>query len=255
MIVVAHPDDEVIALGARLPRFRDAHLVHTTDGAPRNEQDSRAAGFSGWEQYRDARQAELQQALCEAGLPSLSRECLGFADQSSSFHLCKLTRVLSQRIAQHRPEVIITHPFEGGHPDHDACAFAVHHAVAAAQKRNLPAPLIVEAAFYHAGPEGIVTGEFLPGDSTAHCEYLLTAEEQERKQRELACFTTQQQTLGSFRTLTECFRIAPAYDFTRPHAGAVLYDNFPWGITSPRFRELAEEAERWCSCREIDAWV
>ncbi len=36
MIVVAHPDDETIGLGAQLRRFEDALLVHVTDGAPRD---------------------------------------------------------------------------------------------------------------------------------------------------------------------------------------------------------------------------
>ena len=36
MIVVAHPDDETIGMGAQLCRFRDALLVQVTDGAPRD---------------------------------------------------------------------------------------------------------------------------------------------------------------------------------------------------------------------------
>jgi hypothetical protein len=46
MLVFAHPDDEVVALGARLGRFQSALFVHVTDGAPRNEQESRAYGFA-----------------------------------------------------------------------------------------------------------------------------------------------------------------------------------------------------------------
>ena len=52
MVVMAHPDDETIALGARMDRFLRAHFVHVTDGAPRDEQDSRAQdrddGSSAW---------------------------------------------------------------------------------------------------------------------------------------------------------------------------------------------------------------
>jgi N-acetylglucosamine malate deacetylase 2 len=35
MIVVAHPDDETIGMGAQLCRFNDTLLVQVTDGAPR----------------------------------------------------------------------------------------------------------------------------------------------------------------------------------------------------------------------------
>jgi N-acetylglucosamine malate deacetylase 2 len=60
--------------------------------------------------------------------------------------------LLRDLLEQHRPEVIVTHSYEGGHPDHDACAFAVHHALELT--RAQPVPVIVEASFYHIGPQG-----------------------------------------------------------------------------------------------------
>src|SRR5438045_805682 len=42
MIVVAHPDDETIGMGAQLCRFRDALLLQVTDGAPRDGRDAAA---------------------------------------------------------------------------------------------------------------------------------------------------------------------------------------------------------------------
>jgi hypothetical protein len=44
MIVVAHPDDETIGMGAQLCRFRDALLLQVTDGAPRDGHDAAAHG-------------------------------------------------------------------------------------------------------------------------------------------------------------------------------------------------------------------
>jgi hypothetical protein len=46
MIVVAHPDDETIGMGAQLRRFNDALLVQLTDGAPRDGHDANAHGTS-----------------------------------------------------------------------------------------------------------------------------------------------------------------------------------------------------------------
>jgi hypothetical protein len=37
---------------------------------------------------------------------------LGAIDQESSFSLPGLTRLLSERLAEIRPEVIVTHPYE-----------------------------------------------------------------------------------------------------------------------------------------------
>ena len=57
MIVVAHPDDETIGLGAQLGRFEDALLVHVTDGAPRDGDDARNYGFASVADYAAARRS------------------------------------------------------------------------------------------------------------------------------------------------------------------------------------------------------
>lgn len=246
MLVFAHPDDETIALGARLGRIAGAHLVHVTDGAPRNEQDSHAYGFRSFLQYRAARFAELDTMLRQAGLQGMSRECLGVPDQQAALRLCWTARELAARIRSYRPEVVFTHPYEGGHPDHDACAFAVHKAVVLADAAAEEAPVIVECTSYHSGPGGIETGTFLPAETpVAELVFALSDEERRRKEALLACFPTQQNTLGPFRCDEERFRIAPEYDFTRPpHRAPVWYDHHPWGMTSARFCRLAQNALR-----------
>lgn len=246
LLVFAHPDDEVIALGARLGRYANEMLVHVTDGAPRNEEDSRAYDFATWREYREARETELQCMLSEAGLPEVRRRRLEIPDQEASLRLAELTRTMLGILRESGAEVILTHAYEGGHPDHDACAFAVHQAVRLQQRSGAQAPVIIECALYHAGPTGIETGSFLPSASKepeVTCN--LTAEERRRKQALIDCFTTQRATLKYFSAATEKFRIAPHYDFTKPpHAGPAFYDNFPWGMTSKKFCELAREAQQ-----------
>jgi LmbE family N-acetylglucosaminyl deacetylase len=245
MAVFAHPDDEVIALGGRLGRFHTAYFVHVTDGAPRDEHDRRALGFLSLQDYRCARAEELRRALSTAGLGNVSRECLGIPDQEASLQLWQLTWRLYRMLEKRQPEAIITHPYEGGHPDHDACAFAVHHAVTLWKRNNHRGPLIVEGAFYHMGPEGIATGSFLPYPrSTQETVYPLLPEERLRKQALLACFTTQHRPLRYFRVECERFRIAPEYEFQRPpHPAPVFYDQYAWGMTSQRFCELTQDTE------------
>ena len=245
MLVFAHPDDETVALGARLGRFASALFVHVTDGAPRNEQDSRAKGFANLDDYRQAREAELRRALAMAGLGEPRRERLGIPDQEASLHLQRLARRLKELVADQRPEVLFTHPYEGGHPDHDACAFAVHRACALLREHAEPVPHIIEAAFYHAGHNGIEVGCFLPAaQAQDEAVYPLTRNERQRKQARLACFVSQRETLSNFPLVDERYRVAPRYDFSQPpHAGAALYDQFPWGMTSDRFSELARAAE------------
>lgn len=244
LLVFAHPDDEVIALGARLPRFTGAHLVHVTDGAPANLQESIAHGFTSIAEYRRARQDELAEALRLGGLEHVSRECLGYSDQGVSLRLVQLTHDILRRMESCAPEVVFTHPYEGGHPDHDACAFAVHHAASLYAQDGGAMPLTIEAAFYHLGPRGIQTNEFLPLQQSPECaDYPLSEEERQRKQKLLFCFRTQQATLRYFHIDVERFRVAPNYDFTKPpHNPPVFYDHYGWGISSARFCELAQQA-------------
>ena len=176
LLFYAHPDDETIALGARLGRFANAHLVHVTDGVPHREDVPRAHGFSSMLEYCDARQQELRNVLDAASIPSIDRECLEVPDQEASYQLTWLTHRLLLLLRIHQPQVVFTHPFEGGHPDHDACAFAVHHAIGLLRFRHEPAPIIVESPFYHAAKfgRGMEIGTFLPSEhETVEIAYLL----------------------------------------------------------------------------------
>lgn len=229
-LLAAHPDDEVIGAGASLHLFRRLILVHLTDGAPTNLADTRAHGFADAASYAAARREELARALCVAGVAPVCIE-LGAPDQGASLRLADLVRVFRACAAEHRVEAVFTHPYEGGHPDHDAAAF-----VAAAS--GLP---VIEFASYHAGPDGMVTGAFLPGPAATRID--LTPEDSARKRAMLDCFTTQRATLAPFGTAYESFRPAPSYDFTQPpHPGTPHYERYDWGMTGARWRSLAGAA-------------
>lgn len=245
MVVMAHPDDETLALGARMQRFAKATFVYVTDGAPRNEEDSRAHGFKNLDEYREARAQELTCMFREAGLYQANLNFLKVRDQEASLKLAEVTGQIAQQIALHEPEIIFTHPYEGGHPDHDACAFAVHHAVEINRAQGGGRPLIIESPFYHAGSTGFESGTFLKHDGwMPEIAYELTDAERQRKRNLVACFATQRETLKGFGDSKEQFRIAPVYDFTKPpHTGKLLYEHYPWGMTSERFCQLAEEAQ------------
>jgi LmbE family N-acetylglucosaminyl deacetylase len=241
LVVFAHPDDEVIAVGARLERFRESRFICVTDGAPRDGADAHAKGFESPAEYARARHRELENALRHAGLdPGQVLRPLNchVADQQAAWRLVELTLALVAELQEFQPQVVLTHPYEGGHPDHDACAFAVHAAI----QLNAAECSLVEAAFYHAGPNGIETGRFLPGGSAAWI-YPLSAIEKKNKRERLDCFTSQRETLRPFGIEDERFRLAPEYDFTRPpHPGRLFYENFDWKITGAQYREFAASA-------------
>ncbi len=232
-LVVAPPADEPIAAGASLHLLPGLLLVHVTDGAPRALPDAAAAGFETPADYAAARRGELMAALDAAGVsPDLVE--LGIVDQEASFHMPTLARALSRLFDAHGIEAVITHAYEGGHPDHDAAAFAVH---AAAGGRP-----VLEFVGYHADPAGaLLTGRFLPGpDPTA---IALSDDERARKRAMFGCFRTQAKTLQAFGTEQEAFRPAPPYDFTEPPMpGRLNYEHWGWSMTGARWRSLAQAA-------------
>jgi LmbE family N-acetylglucosaminyl deacetylase len=236
-IVAAHPDDETIGLGGQFAALNDPYLIHLTDGAPRSTPDREA--------YAALRRRELEEAMDIAGMDR--RRCLelGAVDQESSFSLSCLTRLLAARLAEIRPEVIISHPYEGGHPDHDSCAFVVQTAVQVLAGRCSPAR--VEFSSYHNGSPFsdcayMTVGEFLPGPPVA--TILLAPCAQERKQRMFGCFETQRHVLERFPIDRERFRPAPWYEFSLPpHPGRLFYQDKNWGVIETEWRRLAASAE------------
>ncbi|HEX2150779.1 MAG TPA: PIG-L family deacetylase, partial [Stellaceae bacterium] len=117
MIVVAHPDDETIGLGAQLSRFNDLLLVHVTDGAPRDGDDARNYGFASIAGYAAARQAELAAALHAGNADRLRRLNLGIPDKQAWQDLARLARRIAELLRAEEPASVFTHAYEGGHPD------------------------------------------------------------------------------------------------------------------------------------------
>jgi LmbE family N-acetylglucosaminyl deacetylase len=243
MVVVAHPDDETIGIGGHLSGLSKTTVIHVTDGAPRNMRDAWAYGFVTWEEYAEARRAELAAAMGEARIDVDQLLNLGIPDQEAALNLAPLALQLAGLFRDSRPRFVCTHPFEGGHPDHDAIAFAVDAACRLIERTGLVPPAIIEMAFYHAGPDGRVYQRFPHDAAAARLEIPLESAAFERKQKMISHFVTQKSVLAPFSSPVERFRAAPGYNFLRlPNGGRLLYEELQLGLTGAEWLRLASTA-------------
>jgi LmbE family N-acetylglucosaminyl deacetylase len=243
LILVAHPDDEAIGCGAQLSRMRDLVIVHVTDGAPAGLEATRAAGFADRDSYAMARREEALAALAGAGAANARFISLGVIDQKAAFQIAAVADRIAGLIRDLRPEAILTHPYEGGHPDHDSTAAALQLACAMIGRGGAEPPPVLEMAFYHREGEGMATGRFLPNSVMTEAVIHLGPEQQNRKQSMLNCYRSQHAMLALFGCGEERFRIACDSDYSRPpHEPPLWYEQFDWGIDGARWRALAEAA-------------
>src|SRR5215469_4381781 len=210
LLVAAHPDDEVIGAGAHLAFWPDVSVVHVTDGAPRNHPYTGGAAFADRTAYAAARQREAWDALSIAGIATKRVIDLAFVDQEATFHMPEIAERIAALVATLRPAIIVTHAYEGGHPDHDATCFAVHVARRIVSHSGVNPPGLVEMTSYFGYRHQRVTGSFLPsGEMPVIID--LGGADRARKRRMLLCHQSQRDLLEAFPVERECFRLAPDY--------------------------------------------
>jgi N-acetylglucosamine malate deacetylase 2 len=237
-VVVAHFDDEVIGFGAQFRRFPGCLTVHVTDSAP-------MAPTQGPTRERNAvlRADEARRALALAGHEG-ARETLGVTDLTAAFHLADIARALERLFARDEIRFVLTHAYEGGHPDHDAVAFAVH-----AAKRLLSgqgqAVNVIEAPFYRMEDGRSLRQDFVPAESCETVVLSLDEDARALKRRLFAVYESQKDVLAGMSTEREWLRAAPAYDFARLPNGGRLHRLYGDAAIAPeRWPALTAEALR-----------
>ena len=242
-VIVAHPDDEAIGAGVLLCDIPDGVVVHVTDGAPRSSATVRRRGFKTREAYAEARRAEVVNALKHVGIPAERIRCLGFVDGEATLRLVELCHDVIDLILELEPEVILTHPYEGGHTDHDATAFAVHMACGILRREGVAGPIILELTSYHQRNGKRVRSSFLPRKGVPERSLELNPDTQLLKAKMFEEFVSQRDCLREFPIVSERFRVAPRYDFTQPpHEGTLDYERFCATICGDEWRARASRA-------------
>lgn len=238
LVLAAHPDDETLGASWLLSHGAGCHVAHVTDGAPVSPALRSPRAPASRQEYAWLREREARAALELAGVPPERLHRLGAVDQEAVLHLVELSRRLAGLLVELRPAVLVTHPYEGGHPDHDATAFVARAAVSLLLRESRLPLALVEMTSYHGRSGRLEAGSFLPlpMGALAVSSVYLSQEARALKRRMLACFGSQAQVLAAFPLECERFRAAPAYDFSRPpHAGELYYEAMGW-----------MRGERWC---------
>jgi LmbE family N-acetylglucosaminyl deacetylase len=239
LVFAAHPDDDVLGLGGQLERVASAlHVAIVSDGAPDSPDYYRSLGFERREDYAHARQREAASALRRAGVPEGQVYELGLVDQTLAQQLELVIERVAERIVAVAPDAVMTHPYEGGHPDHDATACAVHAALHELASAGAPCPALFEFASYHVRGPGMAWGEFIPHPAVRSRSLELDAVGRRRKLELLRCHATQEHVWRAFPLEREHFRVAPRYEFREPPAVPFHYDRVDWGTSGRRFLEL-----------------
>jgi N-acetylglucosamine malate deacetylase 2 len=239
LLLAAHPDDEVLGVGGQMEWLGPSlHVVHLTPGIPIALDPEQRRAYESAEAYGRCRASELDAVLNRARIPSERRHRMSGADQRCARRLVRLTCELRDLLRRLSPDVLLTHPYEGGHPDHDAAAFIAQTAC-----RLLPAaPGRLEFTSYHSRDGRFQCAAFLPGGNPGTTAYL-DGRQLAFKRTLMAEYVSQQQILAQFRPEIERVRVAPEYDFGEPpHPPPLHYEVYPWGVDGPTFRSLAADA-------------
>lgn len=239
VVVAAHPDDETIGASTLLRHVPRPLVVHVTDGAPRHDPDAGVIART--------RRDELRAAMRAGGVDA-ELVALDLPDQEASLRLVDGARLLIPLVAG--ADLVVTHAYEGGHPDHDATAFMVRAALASSRlavrgATRGAAPRLIEMTGYHRHRGGFRSGVFLSdpefADQSGRVETLPV--DARVKASMFAAYASQAAVLAGFAIDVERFRDAAREDFAAwRHDEPPYYEDFDWGMTGARFRGLVSAA-------------
>ncbi len=223
LLLVPHPDDEVVAAAATIQRALNAgakiYALYLTHGCVSQE--------TMWPWKRDSYARVVQRRLAESDRAAayLGLTPLGWPRRPAR-HLWRdiyaVFDEIREAIQTYAIDQIWVPAYEGGNADHDAlnaCAYRL------AMSDGID---VLEFAEYNfaGGKCNSQSFPFTTGDEQI---VELTIQERVFKRRALEIYQSEQQNLGYVETLQECFRPLAAYDYSQPaHNGTLWYARFQW---------------------------
>lgn len=221
LVLVPHPDDEVVAAAASLGRAKQQgaalFALYLTDGCLSREtmwpwrRAHHAAGVA-------RRRAEAERAAALLGLAPVG---WGARPARSLWRgMAAVHAEIKAAIAACKPDQIWVPAYEGGNPDHDA--------LNALGQSFVDELSVLEFAEYNFCGDKARAQEF-PYPNGRETIVELSAAEREKKRALLRVYASEQNNLGYVGVERESFRPLAAYDYSRPpHPGTLWYARFQW---------------------------
>jgi LmbE family N-acetylglucosaminyl deacetylase len=243
LILVPHPDDEVVACAAAIGHARatgaEVFALYLTHGCLARET------LWPWQRKQYDKFVACRRAEAEKTAVLLSVSPLGWSPRPARHlwrHLPEVYEEIRLAIRSHDIDQLWVPAYEGGNADHDAA-----NAVASllktedrgqrtnleSQKGNPPSvvcpPLsVLEFAEYNFAGGKTHSQEF-PTANGSEQIIALTPEEKKIKREALTLYKSERGNLGYVKTGRECYRPLANYDYTLPaHPGTLWYARFQW---------------------------
>ncbi|MBT6275817.1 MAG: PIG-L family deacetylase [Chromatiales bacterium] len=237
LILIPHPDDEVVGAFAAIRRARAQGsrvlAAYLTTGVPA------AQALWPWQRRRhglrvQTRRAEASAVAWQLGLESVLVQL--YPTRSLRTHLATTLVALRELVVVEEVDHLWVPAYEGGHQDHDAASFLASHF------RQQVA--VYEFSEYHFATGTIRCNCFIepansevPRTKPSNIELCLelTPAEREAKRLALQCYPSERGNLSYVSVHREVFRRQVRYDYTRaPHPGRTFYQRYQWVPKHPR---------------------
>lgn len=127
LVLSPHQDDESLGLATFLQRMQgDKYIVYLTNGAPHKgypiQKNKMFPPFSNPDEYAAVRKKEALKATRILEIPCANITFWDSVDSCLALDLEQRFDDLKGLINRINPDIILSPPYEGAHPDHDACA-------------------------------------------------------------------------------------------------------------------------------------
>lgn len=221
LILVAHPDDEVVACATSIAHARAAgatiSALYLTHGCLAQET------LWPWQRKNYTKRVTKRQSEADTAAKSLAIQPVGWSTRPARHLWRELAQVHAEvdtAIKQYRPDQIWVPAYEGGNPDHDGL-----NAVGFKFKKQLS---VLEFAEYNFFGGKAQSNNFISSDETVHV-IALTQEERAAKKSALKLYRSEKGNLSNISCEQETYRPLASYDYAQaPHQGKLWYARFNW---------------------------